>query len=110
MVLLVAPARAAIDSTLPPAPPDWVTDAAGVLSAQTRQALDRRLNRYSDETGRQVIVWIGDLPEGQQPEDWAARAFAAWKVGRKGHDDGVAVFLFPNARKVRIEVGYGLEG
>jgi uncharacterized protein len=42
-------------------------------------------------------------------EDWTVRAFARWKVGRKGLDDGLVVFVFPTDRKVRIEVGYGLE-
>jgi uncharacterized protein len=110
VTLVAASALAAVDAHIPPAPSDWVTDAAGVLSAQTRDALDHRLNRYADSTGRQVIAWIGPLPDGQEVEDWSARAFAAWKVGRKGKDDGAAVFFFNNAKKVRIEVGYGLEG
>src|SRR4029450_1351061 len=41
---------------------------------------------------------------------WAARAFQAWGIGRKGHDDGVAIFILTQDRKARIEVGYGLEG
>jgi uncharacterized protein len=110
VTLVAASAAAAVDAHIPPAPSDWVTDNAGVLSAQTKTALDRRLNRYAEETGHQVIAWIGPLPAGQEVEDWSARAFAAWKVGRKGKDDGVAVFVFNDARKVRIEVGYGLEG
>jgi uncharacterized protein len=81
-----------------------------VLSQGTREALDRRLEGYEKASGHQVIVWIGELPAGEALEDWAARTFSAWGIGRKGHDDGVALFLFPAARRVRIEVGYGLEG
>jgi uncharacterized protein len=94
----------------PPAPQRWVTDETGFLSPAVRDALDRRLEQYEVATGHQVIVWIGQLPAGQALEDWTVRAFAAWGIGRKGKDDGVAVFLFPEARRVRIEVGYGLEG
>jgi uncharacterized protein len=101
-LLLAAPA-------IPPAPDRWVTDQAAVLSPDTRGALDRRLEAYERATGHQVIVWIGPLPEGASVEDFTVRAFAAWAVGRKG-DDGAALFLFPQARRVRIEVGYGLEG
>src|SRR3954468_14266129 len=95
---------------MPPAPARFVTDQAGVLSAPARDRLDERLARYQQETGHQVIVWIGELPSGQEGDDFAARAFSAWGVGRKGKDDGVAVFFFPQARRMRIEVGYGLEG
>jgi uncharacterized protein len=102
-LVLAAPA-------VPPAPDRWVTDQAAVLSAGTRDALDRRLEAYERATGHQVIVWIGQLPEGGAVEDFAVRAFAAWGIGRKGHDDGAALFLFPAARRTRIEVGYGLEG
>jgi uncharacterized protein len=102
-LVLAAPA-------VPPAPDRWVTDQAGVLSTGTRDALDRRLEAYQGATGHQVIVWIGQLPEGAALEDFAVRAFAAWGIGRQGHDDGAALFLFPAARRVRIEVGYGLEG
>ena len=52
-----------------------------------------------------------DRPDdgGEPIESWAVRAFAAWRVGRKGLDDGVAVFILAADRKVRIEVGYGVE-
>jgi uncharacterized protein len=94
-----------------PAPPQrWVTDQVGLLSPTVRQALDQRLERYQQATGHHVIVWLGQLPEGESVEDWSARAFSAWGIGRKGQDDGVGIFVFPAARKVRIEVGYGLEG
>src|SRR5882757_5323566 len=103
-VTLAAPAA------VPPAPQRWVTDQVSLLSPAVRQALDERLERYQQATSHHVVVWIGQLPEGQSVEDWTARAFSAWGIGRKGQDDGVGIFLFPAARKVRIEVGYGLEG
>jgi len=94
---------------IPPAPARWATDEAGFISSSTRAEIDSRLGAFERETGRQVLLYItpttGDMPI----EDYAARAFSAWKVGRKGLDDGLVLFIFPQDRRVRIEVGYGLE-
>ncbi len=105
---LVAPAWAA-ETPIPPAPTSWVTDPSGFLGEPTRTQLDARLARYQQATGRQVIVWIGKTLGGASLEEWAAKAFSAWGIGRRGKDDGVAVFVFPDDRQIRIEVGYGLE-
>jgi uncharacterized protein len=71
--------------------------------------LEQRLARYERDTGHQVLLWIGQTTGDEPIEPWAVRAFAAWRVGRKGLDDGVAVFIMAADRRVRIEVGYGLE-
>lgn len=94
---------------IPPSPTQWVTDNVGVLSSSTRDSLNQRLASYERSTGHQVLVWIGPSTGDAQLEDWTIRAFTAWKVGRKGLDDGAVLFLFTQDRKVRIEVGYGLE-
>lgn len=106
-----APVRLdAAQSGIPPAPERWATDEAGFLSRQTVEALDARLENYEKATGHQVLVWIGrTLGENQVLEEWAVRTFEAWKVGRRGLDDGLVLFIFAGNRKVRIEVGYGLE-
>lgn len=97
--------------TLPPPPPArWVTDGSNLLSPAMREGLDQRLKAYQEGTGHQVLVWIGDTTGGDPLEDWTVRAFAAWKVGRKGLDDGLVLFIFTGDQKVRMEVGYGLEG
>lgn len=95
----------------PPTPPTrWVTDSAGFLAEATRQQLDGQLEAYQRQAGHHVLVWIG-LTTGDVPlEDFTVRAFAAWQVGRKGLDDGLVLFVFADDRKVRVEVGYGLEG
>ena len=94
----------------PPAPTRWVTDGSNLLSPAMRESLNQRLKAYQANTGHQVLVWIGDTTGGDPLEDWTVRAFAAWKVGRKGLDDGLVLFVFTKDRKVRMEVGYGLEG
>ena len=95
---------------IPPAPDRWATDEAGFLSRQTVEALNARLENYERQTGHQLLVWIGrTLGENAVIEDWTVRAFEAWKVGRKGLDDGLVLFIFAEDRKIRIEVGYGLE-
>lgn len=110
LVALVAVARADTPGVgLPAAPSDWVTDAAGALSEPTRSSLDRRLAEYANTSGHQVLVWIGETTDGVPLEDFAARAFERWKVGRKGLDDGIVLFVLVKDRQVRIEVGYGLE-
>ena len=97
-------------AAVPPAPARWVTDEAAVLSPSTRQTLDARLESYQQATGHQVVVWIGTTLDGAPLDDWAVRTFAAWQVGRKGLDDGLAVFIHAEDRTIDIEVGYGLEG
>ena len=109
VIALVAPSWAA-ETPIPPSPTTWVTDTAGLLSPATRDALERRLSAYNAATGHQVIVWIGATTGDAPLEDWTIRAFTQWKVGRKKLDDGLALFMFTQDRKVRIEVGYGLEG
>jgi uncharacterized protein len=91
------------------APTHWVTDEAGALSTATRERLDARLQAYEQATGHQVVVYVGRTTAGVPVEDWAARTFQEWKLGRAGHDDGVALFVFTDDRTARIEVGYGLE-
>lgn len=97
------------DLKIPPSPGRWVTDTAEFLSPGTIQTLDARLEAYAQQTGHQVIVYIGKSTEGYSIEEFAVKAFQAWAVGRKGLDDGVALFIMAEDRAVRIEVGYGLE-
>jgi uncharacterized protein len=99
----------AADLKIPPSPGRWVTDTAGFLSPGTTQTLEARLEAYAQQTGHQVIVYIGKSTEGYPIEEFAVKAFQAWAVGRKGLDDGVALFIMAEDRAVRIEVGYGLE-
>jgi len=94
---------------LPPSPTRWVDDQAAFLSPATRSALDARLEGYQRATGHQVVVWIGKTLGDTPLDDWAVRTFAAWKLGRKGFDDGIAMFILADDRAIDIEVGYGLE-
>lgn len=110
LLLLCSGVSLAATWVAPPAPSDWVTDQVGFLSAPVRRSLNERLSRYEKETGRQVIVWVGSTTEGVPLEEWAVRTFEAWGIGHKGKDDGLALFVFASERRLRIEVGYGLEG
>lgn len=91
------------------APARWATDDTGTVPAAVVQQLDGRLEAFEKSTGHQVVLYVGRTT-GQEPiEDWAVRTFKEWKVGRKGLDDGAALFVFLDDRAARIEVGYGLE-
>jgi uncharacterized protein len=100
---------AAASFAAPPAPTRWVTDQAGFLSPSTRDSLDTALQAYEQRTGHQVLVYIGTTTGTEPIENYTVNSFAAWKVGRKGLDDGLVLFIFAKDHKVRIEVGYGLE-
>jgi len=99
----------AAETPIPPSPTQWVTDTANFLSPETVRSLDARLAAYQQATGHQLIVYIAPTTGDAPIEDWAVRAFAKWKVGRKGLDDGLALFIMSQDHKMRIEVGYGLE-
>src|SRR5437870_1922626 len=80
------------------------------MSGEAARSLASRLEAYERSTGHQLIVYIGTTTGNIPIEDWAVRAFGAWKVGRKGIDDGLVLFIMSADRRLRFEVGYGLEG
>jgi uncharacterized protein len=96
--------------TVPPQPSDYVTDNAGALSARAAGSIREELRSYHDATGNRVIVYIDKTTGGVPVEDWTVDAAHAWRIGAKGKDNGAILFAFMADRKVRIEVGYGLEG
>lgn len=86
-----------------------VVDDAHMLSPQAEQKLDADLARLEAQTGHQMVVaTIPDL-QGYDIADYGYQLGRTWGIGRKGQDDGVLFIVAPNERKVRIEVGYGLE-
>jgi uncharacterized protein len=95
----------------PPRPTKYFTDYAGMVSAQTAARLERALEDYEKQTSSQILVAIfPKLPQNSALEDFTFRAADAWKPGQKGKDNGAILFIFRDDRKMRIEVGYGLEG
>jgi uncharacterized protein len=109
LLLYASTATSRAETAIPPAPNAWVTDTAALLSTQTVSDQNARLRQYERKTGHQILVYIAPTTGGVPIEDWAVRAFAQWKVGRKSLDDGLALFIFSQDRTLRIEVGYGLE-
>jgi len=87
-----------------------VTDLTGTLSAQSVAQLEQKLAAFEKEKGAQVVVLMVPTVQPESIEEYAVRAFEQWKPGRKGIDDGVLLVIARNDRKLRIEVGYGLEG
>lgn len=95
---------------MPPAPTVRVSDYAGALDEAARSRLERILAEGERATGAQVVVAVFPGLEGESLEDFSIRLAERWRVGRKDLDDGAIVLVFLQDRKVRIEVGYGLEG
>jgi uncharacterized protein len=96
---------------VPAKPAKYVTDNAGVLSGPAANRLNEKLAAFERETSNQVLFWVDRrVPEGTTLEEFANRCVHEWGVGQKGKSNGVAFFLFTEDRKMRMEVGYGLEG
>jgi uncharacterized protein len=87
-----------------------VNDYAGALTPEGRARLERVLADGERATGAQVVVAVFPSLEGESLEDFSIRLAEKWRVGRKALDDGAIIVVFVADRKVRIEVGYGLEG
>ena len=99
----------AADLTFPPLS-GRVVDAADILTPDQRGRLDAKLKAYEDKTSDQVVVATVPNLQGTTIEDYANRLFRAWKLGQAKTNNGVLLLVAPSERKVRIEVGYGLEG
>jgi uncharacterized protein len=109
-LLLVALAASAAALSIPPAPTRRVSDFAGALSPADRDRLEAKLVERERGSRNQVVVAIFRSLEGESLEDYSIRLAEQWKVGQKGLDNGVIFLVFLQDRKMRIEVGYGLEG
>ena len=105
-----AQAQSGGEVPIPASPQRWLSDEAGFLTPAAAAEFDARLEEFERSSGHQFLVFIGRSTGITPIEDWAVRAFAEWKVGRRGLDDGLVLFLMAEDRRMRIEVGYGIEG
>lgn len=104
-------AQGSIEDELPEKPAKYVTDRAGILGPERVDALSAKLGEFERETSNQILVWVDrKVPERFTLEDFAVRAAEKWKAGQAQTDNGAVLFVFVDDRKLRIEVGYGLEG
>ena len=108
LLLLIATDAAAL--TVPSAPAQWFTDTASIVDSSQATALNEKLRNFEQQSGAQFIIYIFPSLEGEAMEDFTIRCATAWKVGNKKYDNGLILFVFVKEKKVRIEVGYGLEG
>jgi uncharacterized protein len=109
LVTLVAWARPAYALDVPPLR-GHVNDNADMLSPAAEQQLEQRLTNYESKTQQQFALLTVESLEGDALEDFSIRVVEQWKLGKKGKDDGLLLLLVKSDRKIRIEVGYGLEG
>ncbi|MFO1049616.1 MAG: TPM domain-containing protein [Geminicoccaceae bacterium] len=109
LLLLLATAAAAAEPVWPRLS-GRVVDEAGVLSQAARDSLTAKLAAHEQATGDQVVVATVPSLQGLSVEEFANRLFRAWGLGGAERDDGLLLLVAPSERKVRIEVGYGLEG
>jgi uncharacterized protein len=87
-----------------------VVDEAGLLTPAERESLTETLKAHEEATGNQVVVVTLKSLQGTSIEDYGYQLGRSWGIGQKGRDTGVLLIVVPTERKVRIEVGYGLEG
>ncbi len=87
-----------------------VNDTAGMLSAATRQQLEDVLARLEETDSTQIVVLTIPSLGGEVLEEYSIKVLDQWKIGQKGLDNGAMLLIARNDRKIRIEVGYGLEG
>lgn len=99
----------AAQAAMPAQPAGPVLDQAGIIPDAEEAALAQKLSAYNAQTGRAVIVATVASLDGQDIESYANTLFRTWGVGGKETDQGLLFLIAPNDRKVRIEVGYGLE-
>ena len=87
-----------------------VVDQANIITAQSRSDLETKLKDLENKSGIQLVVATVKSLEGSDIETYANELFRNWKLGEAKKNNGVLLLVAPNEHKVRIEVGYGLEG
>ncbi len=87
-----------------------VVDSANILSAGSVNALNQQLQQLETQDSTQIVVLTIDSLQGESLEQYSLKVAETWKIGQKERDNGALLLVVVNDRKVRIEVGYGLEG
>jgi uncharacterized protein len=108
-IALVATALAAFAVNYP-ALTGRIVDQANIISADTRSSIEPKLVDLETKSEIQLVVATISSLEGQEIEPYANELFRSWKLGEKAKNNGVLLLVAPNEHRVRIEVGYGLEG
>lgn len=109
-VLLFASGSLRAELVPVPALKQRVTDLTQTLSPEQQSALEAKLAEFEQQKGSQIAVLIVPTTAPEAIEQYSIRVVDAWKLGRAKQDDGVLLLVVKNDRKMRIEVGYGLEG
>ncbi|MBK5255343.1 MAG: TPM domain-containing protein [Vicinamibacteria bacterium] len=112
LLLAVSPFQVFAQPQVPPPPANFFTDVTGAVPAGEAYQIEQKLGEFQRTSSNQILVVVADrLPEGYASlEEYTNRTAEAWRVGDKTRDNGAVLFVFVGDRKVRIEVGYGLEG
>jgi uncharacterized protein len=108
--LLLASQLALAELVLIPDLTSRVTDLTQTLSVEQKTALEAKLQAFEQKKGSQIAVLIVPTTQPEDITQYSIRVVDKWKLGREKVDDGILVLLAKDDRKMRIEVGYGLEG
>jgi uncharacterized protein len=88
-----------------------VVDLAGLLSPAERDQLEQRLIAYGQQTSNEVaILIVKAIPDGLTIQEYALKVEEAWKIGKKGKDNGVFLLIEAGSKRMQLDMGYGLEG
>ena len=87
-----------------------IVDTASMLSQSTVDQLENLLAAFETEDSTQIVVLTIDSLQGENLEEFSLKVAEEWQIGQKGSDNGALLLIVKNNRKIRIEVGYGLEG
>lgn len=107
LLLLISPSLAYYS---PGKPENFVNDYAGMLSSETRDILEAKLNQFEKETSNEIAVVTIESLKGDTIENFSVKLFEEWGIGKKDKNNGVLILISQEDREMRIEVGYGLEG
>lgn len=88
----------------------YVNDYAGMISPETKTRLENELRAFEGSDSTQVVILTTPSLEGEVIEAYGIKVAEAWKIGQKGKDNGIIFIVAKQERKIRIEVGRGLEG
>jgi len=110
VALLAGTAAAQVSTPQVPRPEGFVTDRANVIDPATKQKITRLVEELQQKTGAEIAVLTVDTTAPLDDFTYGMQVADAWKVGKKGEDTGVLVLVAAKDRKLRIMVGYGLEG